>query len=237
MPDYAVVIPVFNEQVKLENVLLRCAEAGVGNLIVVDDGSTDKSAVVARKHGANVIQLSKTRGVGWALREGIFHAKEMGVPYCVIMAGNDKDEPSEIERLLTPLREGKADFVQGSRWLSGGSIGGDMPIYRQWATQLHPGLFSITVRKHLTESTNGFRAFRCSLLDDQRINLKQKWLDGYELEPYFLFKVIALGYRHLEVPCTKIYPKKSLGVTKMRPVLDWWAILRPIIYLGLRLKK
>jgi dolichol-phosphate mannosyltransferase len=161
----------------------------------------------------------------------------MGVPYCVIMAGNDKDEPNEIDRLLTPLREGKADFVQGSRWLSGGSVGGDMPIYRKWATKLHPGLFSITVRKHLTESTNGFRAFRCSLLDDQRINLKQKWLDGYELEPYLLFKVIVLGYRHLEVPCTKIYPKKSLGVTKMRPVLDWWAILRPVIFLGLRLKK
>ncbi len=237
MPDYAVVIPVFNEQIKLENVLLRCAAAGVGNLIVVDDGSTDQSVVVARKHGANVIQLSQTRGVGWALREGIFRVKEMGVPYCVIMAGNDKDEPNEIEKLLTPLREGKADFVQGSRWISGGSIGGDMPIYRKWATQLHPGLFSITVRKHLTESTNGFRAFRCSLLDDQRINLKQKWLDGYELEPYLLFKVIVLGYCHLEVPCTKIYPKKSLGVTKMRPVLDWWAILRPIIYLGLRLKK
>ena len=174
MSDYAIVIPVFNEAVKLENVLLRCAEAGVESLIVVDDGSTDRSVVVAQKYGADVIQLSQTRGVGWALREGIFRVKEMDVPYCVIMAGNDKDEPNEIERLLTPLREGKADFVQGSRWLSGGSIGGDMPIYRKWATQLHPGLFSIAVRKPLTDSTNGFRAFRCSLLDDQRINLQQK---------------------------------------------------------------
>jgi glycosyltransferase involved in cell wall biosynthesis len=61
MPDYAVVIPVFNEQIKLENVLLRCAAAGVGNLVVVDDGSTDQSVVVARKHGATVIQLSQSR--------------------------------------------------------------------------------------------------------------------------------------------------------------------------------
>jgi dolichol-phosphate mannosyltransferase len=50
-------------------------------------------------------------------------------------------------------------------------------------------------------------------------------------------KAIRLGYRHTEVPVTKIYPRHELGYTKMRPFVDWWSILRPIVYLGLGLRK
>ena len=88
----------------------------------------------------------------------------------------------------------------------------------------------------MTESTNGFRAFRTALLRDPRIDWRQEWLDRYELEPYLLLKAIRLGYRHGEVPVTKIYPDHQLGYTKMRPFVDWWSILRPIVYLGLGLK-
>jgi dolichol-phosphate mannosyltransferase len=48
---------------------------------------------------------------------------------------------------------------------------------------------------------------------------------------------IRLGYRHVEVPVTKIYPSHKLGYTKMRPFIDWWSIMRPIVYLGLGLRK
>ena len=88
----------------------------------------------------------------------------------------------------------------------------------------------------MTESTNGFRAFRTALLRDPRINWRQQWLDRYELEPYLLLKAITLGYRHCEVPVTKIYPPHQLGYTKMRPFVDWWSILRPVVYLGLGLR-
>ena len=84
---------------------------------------------------------------------------------------------------------------------------------------------------------NGFRAFRARLLEDRRIDLDQAWLDEYELEPYLYWKVIRLGYRTAEVAVTKIYPPKSLGYTKMAPVTGWWSILRPVILLGLGLRK
>jgi dolichol-phosphate mannosyltransferase len=155
----------------------------------------------------------------------------------VIMAGNDKDDPREIPRLLAPIADDEADFVQGSRWMKGGGAGGDMPTYRRWATRAHPLVFSLMVGKRLTESTNGFRAFRLSLLADPRIDLSQPWLDHYELEPYLLFKAIRLGYRHLEVPCVKTYPPRHEGITKMRPVVDWWSILRPVLLLGLGLRR
>jgi len=98
-------------------------------------------------------------------------------------------------------------------------------------------VFSIAARKRVTESTNGFRAFRTALLRDGRINWRQAWLDRYELEPYLLLKAITLGYRHCEVPVTKIYPRRELGYTKMRPFFDWWSILRPVVYLGLGIRK
>jgi dolichol-phosphate mannosyltransferase len=91
--------------------------------------------------------------------------------------------------------------------------------------------------ERLTESTNGFRAFRLELLGDQRINLQQRWLDSYGLEVYLLWKVLKLGYRYAEVPCTKIYPPKSMGYTKMKPIVGWWSILRPIFLLGLGLRQ
>ena len=154
----------------------------------------------------------------------------------VILAGNDKDRPDEIPRLLAQIREG-CDFVQGSRYLDGGNYG-NMPIYRRLATQfVHPWLFTLATCRRITDSTNGFRAFRLSLLEDKRIDLTQDWLDQYELEPYLFFKAITLGYRVAEVPVTKIYPPKELGYTKMKPITGWWSILRPIFLLGLRIRK
>ena len=128
------------------------------------------------------------------------------------------------------------DFVMGSRFLAGGGYGGEMPAYRKFATRLHPFLVGLFCGKKITESTNGFRAMRLSVLDDERIDLHQSWLDHYELEVYLLMKLMLLGYKTTEIPATKIYPKKALGQTKMRPGLDWWRIMRPIFLLGLRLK-
>jgi dolichol-phosphate mannosyltransferase len=102
---------------------------------------------------------------------------------------------------------------------------------------VHPWLFSLVTRTRITDSTNGFRAFRLSIFDDPRINLNQPWLDRYELEPYVFFKVLTLGYKVKEVAVTKIYPEHRLGYTKMKPITGWWSILRPILLLGLRLRK
>jgi len=78
---------------------------------------------------------------------------------------------------------------------------------------------------------------RLSVFDDPRINIDQNWLDAYELEPYILYKAIVLGYRFKEVPVTKIYPPRELGYTKMKPISGWWSILRPLVLLGLRIRR
>jgi dolichol-phosphate mannosyltransferase len=229
--------PVLNEEAKIGEVVRRTPRDIVDEMLVIDDGCTDRSPEVARGLGANVLPLGKTVGVGAALRAGYQYAVAKGYDVAVVMAGNNKDSPEEIPILLDPIADGRADFVQGSRFLKGDANFGPMPTYRKLATRLHPLLFSLVARRRVTESTNGFRAVRTSLLKDPRIALDQSWLDEYELEPYLMFKAIRLGYGFAEVPVTKIYPPKKLGQTKMKPITGWWSILRPLVYLGLGLKE
>jgi dolichol-phosphate mannosyltransferase len=234
-----VIAPCHNEAAKVSHVIERIKEMKshiVDEIVVVDDASTDGSVNIARRSGATVIELHVRSGVGATLRNGIDYATERGFDICVCIAGNNKDEPNEIPRLLEPIVDGVCDLVQGSRYVKGGEVR-NTPAYRRLATKLHPILFSLFVGKSVTESTNGFRAFRIDLLHDKRINLHQSWLNKYELEPYLLFKTIKLGYKHTEVPCTKTYPSKDVGQTKMMPIIGWWSILRPILYLGLGIKK
>jgi dolichol-phosphate mannosyltransferase len=226
----------FNEKAKIVRVIERAAEApipGVTTFMVCDDGSTDGTADAVEASGVGVIRQGTRQGVGAAIRAVIHYARAEAYDVVVIMAGNDKDRPQEIPRLLEPIASGQADFVQGSRYLPGGN----MPFYRRVATQIvHPSLFSLVTGRRISDSTNGFRAFRVSMCDDPRINLEQSWLDAYELEPYLFFKAITLGWKVTEVPVTKIYPAHELGYTKMMPIVGWWSILRPILLLGLRLR-
>lgn len=227
----------FNEGEKIKRTISRHPTARDYDLLVMDDGSTDGALESLPKDGWLHLRNSTNQGIGAAMKKVFEYALDKNYDVLVIQAGNDKDEPNEIPRLLDPIRNGQADFVQGSRFLPGGGYG-STPAYRVLATRfVHPMLFSAFVGKRVTETTNGFRAFKTEILRDPRINWRQQWLDKYELEPYLLFRAIRLGYRHCEVPVTKIYPPRRLGYTKMKPITGWWSIMRPVFYLGLGIKK
>src|SRR5712692_10092020 len=226
----------YNEGEKIRRTLARHPRGRSYDLLVHDDGSTDGAlngidpSIVVLRHETN-------QGIGASMKRVFQYALDNTYDVLVIHAGNDKDNPLEIPALLEPITRDVADFVQGSRYLAGG-VFGNMPAYRVLGTRVvHPLIFSLAARKRVTESTNGFRAFRTALLRDPRIHWRQAWLDRYELEPYLLYQAIKLGYRHCEVPVTKIYPPHAQGYTKMRPIIGWWSILRPIILLGLGLRK
>ena len=233
-----IAIPVaFNEAHAIGNVLDRFKDVQGVDVAVLDDGSTDHTPTIVESRGVTLLRQPQRGGIGAGIRTAYNWSRRQGYDICVILSGNDKDRPGEISKLVDPIVRGNADLVQGSRYLAGGHYQ-NMPVYRQGASRLiHPWLFALVARQYVTDTTNGFRALRLSLLDDPRLNLDQSWLDQYELEPYLLLQAIRYGYVVCEVPVTKIYPPAGRPYTKMRPVLDWWSILRPIVWIGLGVKK
>jgi dolichol-phosphate mannosyltransferase len=244
IPKVLVVPVAYNERIKLANVIERFLKSQMlsrADYLIVDDGSNDGTTEMIASYkdrGVMSVKHPHRRGVGAAIRTGIEYARMHGYDIIVIMAGNDKDNPQEIPQLLEPILSENFDLIQGSRYLGKVGSGGQMPFYRKFATRLHPLVFTLFSGRHVTDTTNGFRAIRLNIFNDERINLNQEWLDTYELEPYILWKVITLGYKFKEVFVTKIYPPKKLGgYTKMIPFVSWWSILKPLFYLRLGIKK
>ncbi len=227
----------YNEGDKLRSTLDVFPAIRSYDVLLLDDGSTDGSIEGVEERGFKLIRNERNKGLGASIKKAFGYALENEYDVIVIMAGNGKDNPEEIERLLRPITEDGYDFVQGSRFLSGGAYG-NMPFHRLIATRhVHPLLFSLLSGKRVTESTNGFRALKTTILHDVRIDWKQEWLDQYELEQYLHFKVVRLGYKRAEVPVSKIYPTNRRGYTKVKPLTGWWSMIKPLVYLATGAKR
>ena len=231
------VTAVYNEESRAEAMGQRLAATGlVDDFVVVNDGSTDRSAEILRAHGVHVLDQAHL-GLGAAIKHAVRHARANGYTVLVLFAGNGKDDPKEIPRVLAPIVAGTADYVQGSRYLPGGSHE-NTPLFRLVAIRCLSWLFSAYMGKRCTDLTNGFRAYRVALLEDPRINIDQAWLDNYEYEYYVHWYAYKLGYRVAEVPVSKTYPSaRGVAYSKIRPVTGWWRMLRPFVFLALRIKK
>lgn len=233
MRRVAAVLPLYNEGSAAAD-LVRRMPAVVSATYVVDDGSTDDGPALAERAGARVVRLGANRGIGAAIRAGLLAARDAGFDTAVVMAASGKDRPEEIPLLLAKI-DGGCDYVQGSRFLEGGSSV-NLPPVRRVLIHLFTVMFRILSGFKGTDVTNGFRAYRLSLLDDPRIRVEQAWLDRYELEYYIHWKAITLGYRMCEVAVTKTYPTRTKNYSKIRPVIDWWHMVRPAVLLALKLK-
>ncbi|NQT22669.1 MAG: glycosyltransferase family 2 protein [Candidatus Omnitrophica bacterium] len=233
------IIPALKEEGKIGTVVSRLKKEAadfIDEILVVDDGSKDNTASEAENQGAMVISHEHNRGVGSAIRTGIDYALENKYDIAVIMGGDNQDNPREIKRVVYPILHDHFDFVQGSRYMAGGERV-NIPLFRWITTGVYSLLFKIIVRFPISDGTNGFRAFKLRIFSNKEINIWQKWLDRYELEPYLFYKAIKSNLKVTEAPVTKSYPTGDIGYTKMIPILDWWRIIRPIFLLKLKLKK
>jgi dolichol-phosphate mannosyltransferase len=230
----AVILPALNEAGKIGRAVSRMPRPLVDEVVVVDDGSTDGTAAEAEAAGARVLRHQVNRGVGAAIRTGIVWGEDHGIALTGIMAGDDQDDPNELIRLAEAIVDRGCEFVQGSRYLPGGTRL-HQPFSRTVMTIGYSVMFSAVTLRRITDATNGFKLFRTEIC--RTWPLEQSWLDRYELEPYLLYQAIRRGCRVCEVPVTKFYPPdRSVGYTKMKAYRDWWRIVRPMLLLTLRIR-
>jgi dolichol-phosphate mannosyltransferase len=237
------IIPIYGEASSIGKVLERFETGFVDEICLVADKpspSTLDRVEKARQEISVPIHLihnPERKGIGYAIRQGYSHALENKFDLIVVMAGNGKDDPKEIPRLTTPILKEGLDYVQGSRFLPGGRRQKN-PFLRSIFTRLFPMVWTSMTGVHCTEVTNGFRAYKSSILDDPRINVWQSWLDNYELEYYLHYKALTLGYKFAERPVSKDYTEIRKGkYSHISPLRDWWQIVGPVFLLKLGVKK
>lgn len=237
------IIPVYRDIAAARQVLRNFKKGFVDQVYLVVDAPNPIEEDEIRKTAARIstpttiVVNSKRKGVGSAIRDGIDYGLANRYNVAVVMAGNNKDSPSEIPRLLAPILDEGFDYVQGSRFLPGGKRVKN-PFIRGVFSRLYPFLWTLTTRKRCTDVTNGFRAYRLSIFSDKCIDIHQQWLDEYELEYYIHFKALTLGFEIKEVPVSKVYAfKHKGGYSNISPLRDWWKIVSPLVYLKLGIRQ
>ncbi len=189
-PRIAVVIPAWNEERSLPLVLAGLPRAGIGEIVVADNGSTDGTARVAREGGARVVEEGR-RGYGSACLAGIAALDRPDV--VVFLDGDHSDDPADLPRILAPILEGRADLVIGSRTLGTHDRGALLPqaIFGNWlATRLIRAFWGARFT-----DLGPFRAIRADAL--AQLGMRDRDV-GWTVE--MQVKAARLGLRSVEVP-------------------------------------
>jgi glycosyltransferase involved in cell wall biosynthesis len=151
------IVPAYNEEHTVGRVIeeIRTFDPGFA-IVVVDDGSTDRTGVVAERVGVQVLRLPFNLGIGGAVQTGYQYALDNGFDLAVQVDGDGQHNPQEIARLVDPILAGKADMVVGTRFAEGGGYRGTR--LRRVGIHLFAGLVSLMVGQRVTDTTSGFRA-------------------------------------------------------------------------------
>jgi glycosyltransferase involved in cell wall biosynthesis len=152
------VVPAYNEEVALPTVLRKLREQAPGfDVLVVDDGSTDDTAAVARANGARVLQHPFNLGIGGAVQSGFRYAQENDYDYCVQVDADGQHDAGEIARLEQAFAEDPTvDMVVGSRFLTD-DYRYPAPISRRTGIHIFAFICSRIVGQHVSDPTSGFR--------------------------------------------------------------------------------
>ncbi|MDM8532527.1 glycosyltransferase family 2 protein [Anaerolineales bacterium HSG25] len=225
-----VLIPAYNEAKHIADVVEQ-ALPYADRVIVIDDGSTDRTAPIAELAGAVVVQHKHNQGKGAALSTGFKLAQEMKAEVVVTIDGDGQHDPREIPQVIEPIVNQQADLVIGSRYLVSTSI---VPQHRVWGHRAFNLLVNLTSGIIVTDSQSGFRAFSPQAM--RVITFRSK---GFSVESEMQY---ISNYHRLQVteqPITIRYddpPKRNVwwhGLQVLIGILFMMRIYRPFVGLGL----
>jgi polyprenyl-phospho-N-acetylgalactosaminyl synthase len=201
------VIPAFNEAGTIQQVVSGL-RGKVDHILVVDDGSTDATASLARRAGAGVLEHGDNRGKGHAVRSAIEWVVARDFTHALILDGDMQHLPSEAPLLLQAAARSGVDVVLGERRFGREA----MPASRYHANRLGSRVLSWFVGTRFADTQCGFRVFRVDAL--RRIPLRAR---GYDIETEMLVKLSRRQARIMTVPVTAVYSGQR---SKLRPVRD-----------------
>ena len=192
-----VIIPAYNEEVSIGRVIRKIPKLNgrinKTKVIVVDDGSSDNTAEVAKKAGAIVISHGKNKGVGMAFRTGIETALKRKADVIVNVDADGQFNPEDIPKLIEPILDDKADFVTATRFKDGHLIG-KMPFIKKIGNKMFTSLTSTLVGQKFTDTQCGFRAYNREAA--LRLNLYGRFTYTQEV----FLDLAHKGLRIMEVP-------------------------------------
>ena len=223
-------IPAFNEEKNIGSIVAKLKKK-YDQVIVCDDGSSDMTETIASSLGAHVVKHDKNLGYGSAIKTIFNEARKIEGDVLVTFDADGQHQISEIDTVLQPIFENKADIVIGSRFLGETK---DLPRYRKIGIQTITGLTNVMTGSKITDSQSGFRAYTKKVL--QEISPTES---GMGISTEILIKASKKEMRIVEVPITISYENNthskeplSHGTSVIMSTIKHVAIERPLLYYG-----
>jgi len=227
MPKIAVILPAYNEEVAIGSVVLRSRKYA-DRVIVVDDGSSDRTAEVAELAGAKVIRHPVNRGKGAALKTG-FEAIN-GDDIILTMDADGQHDPADIPKLVEPILRGEADMVNGSRYVNGNRK--KTPLYRRMGQKALDIAINLESGLKMTDTQSGFRAFNSDTLGIFKFRQSGMAIESEMLcdaaQAELRIKEVEIGVRY-DVDCSTEHPVAH-GMRVLLKILHDMELRRPLYY-------
>ena len=198
-----IVIAAYNEEESIANVIKSLKKEGYHNIVVVDDGSKDKTYEICKKENAIALQHSINRGQGAALKTGIDYSLQNGAEIIVTFDADGQHRADEIKRLTAPIEKGEVDVALGSRFLDNKTR---VPFFKKLTLKAGIVFTRIFSGIKLTDTHNGFRAF--SRKAAEKIQITQ---DRMEHASEIIDEIARKHIKFREVPVTIVYSEYSMA--------------------------
>jgi glycosyltransferase involved in cell wall biosynthesis len=206
-PKVVVVMPAYNAAKTLKITYEDIPHLDVDQIILVDDGSTDKTLEIARE--LNLTAFVHTRNFGYGANQKTCYTEALreGADIVVMLHPDYQYDPTLLPEIVAPIKEGKADIVLGSRFMSGSTMQQGMPWWKFLGNVFLTKLENWTLGLKLSEYHTGYRAYRRRVLEDIPFTLNS---DKFVFDQEMLVQAAHLGFRIQEVPVpTKYFPEAS----------------------------
>jgi glycosyltransferase involved in cell wall biosynthesis len=214
----SVLIPAYNAGASLKALVnrLHISMADI-RIVVVDDGSADKTEEIARSVGTIVLRHDKNCGKGAALQTGFDYLKnQIDIEFILTMDADLQHQPEDIQKFFDVQQKTNADIIVGWRE----RIGTKMPIHRILSNTLSSALLSIKTGIKIKDSQCGFRLIRKKVIENIRLES-----NGYEAETELLIKAALLKYKIEFVPVSTVYGSEKSYMTHWATTINFAKVL------------